>query len=172
MTTGGLPGLSWAVRCHIAASGELESHTFRYDPFSKRAQSLTGSLALHDCSLDRAGLEPATFSSVAWIRRCPSFGPPSVAKQSSRKRRESNPHGCYPWLFSKQVPPPIGWLFQNVPCGVIKFTSVMRTKKKPRLSVRGCHGETRSSSPQTAQRLGSNCSTRSAWSTLLMSCCT
>lgn len=111
---------------------------------------------------------------LAWIRRCsiPLSYRLSLSNRRGRGGNRTHTPSQKGRLFSKQVPPPIGWLFQNVPCGVIKLASVLRTKKKPRLSVRGCHGETRSSSPQTAQRLGSNCSSRSAWSTLLMSCCT
>lgn len=49
-------------------------------------------------------------SSSDWLRSFASASPPRPRPQ--RKKRESNPQGCYPRLFSRQVPSPLGLFFQ------------------------------------------------------------
>ena len=56
---------------------------------------------------------------------------------SVRKRRESNPHAVARSLFSRQVPPPIGWLFQWLsfePC-VVSAVGCQRPRMPPHLPV-------------------------------------
>lgn len=58
-----------------------------------------------------AGLEPAISSLTTRRALLAALRKPENAQ---RKRWESNPHALAGSLFSRQVPPPVGWLFQSL----------------------------------------------------------